>query len=913
MIGKKYIVKLISSIVIILIITPVVLLSVPKKAKANDYNGDFPEFLDEGFNYADLGENSADLGENTVTSGTTAGVVAPATASTAVDTHISLAMKIEAAAKEVLRQAIIVIEHKLLDSITQSTVNWINSGFSGSPLFVQNPSQFFGDIGQFEIKNIINQTGYNSVQFPFGKAWDLQVINMYKQAGNADMQSSYSQITNDPALVQSYQNNFNAGGWNAFFLNTQYPQNNYPGYSMLASQNLASQLAGTTQNDAQKVTSTLQQGMGFLSPQVCPASVNPSYNNSADEWHKPTFTFDTDGSIWNQTEAADCPTGINATCEAQTQKDYDILYSEAQDTWAETNQCIKPNGTSGLVTTTPGAVVANQITSALNLKTGSAQLDAALGNSISAILNAFINHFLQQGLSALSQTVQSIPSPDSWSYAGQTLNGAGGGGTTNPLVVPTSVLVKPGNTTSTIISGGTAPYTIQTPPGSSVATANISGTNLSVTGVAGGQTSFVVTDSGTPAQTATVQVTTSLIVDFNNPTALQKISAGVGSSTNITISNGTAPYSIQSEPDSTIALGLISDNVLTIIGVAPGNTSIILQDSSTPANTITLQIVIGSESSLSVPAVSANIGSTTNVTISGGTPPFAIITPSNSSIASALVSGNTLTVIGSTAGTTSVTIQDSFSPEQTINVPITVGATKSSIIDFSNPQTQNVSLTASGTTNLTLVNGKVNTSNTSSAALYSIKTEPSSAVAIAQIYGNTLSLTGVASGTTSMIVQDQSNDTDSLNITVTGNGTTPSNPTSNSLTIPQNISESINNSQTITITGGTVPYSISTWPNGTVASVALSGSNITITGNSQGSTPFTVQDSSTPVHQTVTSTITVSSTSSQLGTCSMTINGVPESACSTINGNWTNGACVVVRDNVPQSSCEGTGTIWTAN
>ena len=47
------------------------------------------------------------------------------------------------------------------------------------------------------------------------------------------------------------------------------------------------QLQGTTQNAAQKITTTLNQGMGFLSPQTCPS--NPAYNNGTNEFQKPNW------------------------------------------------------------------------------------------------------------------------------------------------------------------------------------------------------------------------------------------------------------------------------------------------------------------------------------------------------------------------------------------------------------------------------------------------------------------------------------------------------------------------------------------------------------------------------------------------------------------------------------------------
>jgi len=57
------------------------------------------------------------------------------------------------------------------------------------------------------------------------------------------------------------------------------------------------------------------------------------------------------------------------------------------------------------------------------------------------------------------------------------------------------------------ISGGTTPYSIQTAPTSSVATAAMSGATLSVTGVAAGSTSVIVKDNSSPAKTVTVAIT----------------------------------------------------------------------------------------------------------------------------------------------------------------------------------------------------------------------------------------------------------------------------------------------------------------------------------------------------------------------------------------------------------------------
>jgi hypothetical protein len=811
--------KLILFLLIVLIAVPTVLFSIPKKVSAQA---------------ADVAAKAKVPVSTTQSpgSGPQAGgwlqrasdwLTSKSDVSIMTDSKQSLAMKIAAAGREVLRQALIVLGHKLLDTMTQSTVNWINSGFHGSPLFVQNPSKFFGDIGKYEIKSIINMIGYDSMQ-PFGQQYALNLIARYKAASQSDMQSSLNVILNDSSLATQYRNNFFAGGWNAFLVNTQYPQNNIIGYNIKMDETVLSKLAGnkSTTNTIQKAQSLLSQGNGFLSPTMCPTSVNPNYNNGTNEFNPPTynnatadekFYSDVPACIHNTVSSQDMQGKVTysegTVCINQTDIDKanahaDYLKGEDQARFAATSQCVDKNGKSALVATTPGAVAANHIMTALNLKTNVAGLDAALGNSMSAILNAFMNHFLQEGLSGLSNAISgtSSSSSDSWSYNGQTLDSTTTSSTAT-LTVPTNVSVNIGNSTSTTISGGTTPYSIGTAPDSTIATAQIGtdGTTLSVTGVTQGTTTMVVQDSSSTSTTATPtaqistitlggstgtagmlsatinSITTSILVttsdttttaatnlmnainantkintsvvvtnttpgvititsqtsgttgvfsltSANTTTALTATSAlatsasdgvspnqtvtvtitvgtngtialnftntaknptsittSVGSAvTNLTLSGGIAPYSVQTAPDSTLALALISNNNLSLIGVAAGTTSIILSDSATPATTITLPIIVGNESTLvsspvSVSATSdATSGiSTTDITISGGTPPYTIVTQP-SSIASASISGNTLSVIGTAAGTTSVTIQDSYSPAETMTIPITITA-----------------------------------------------------------------------------------------------------------------------------------------------------------------------------------------------------------------------------------------------
>src|ERR1035437_7663646 len=150
----------------------------------------------------------------------------------AASTTVNTGLHIKDVSKSVLTEVVKTIEHKLLASVTQSTVNWIHSGFFWSPLYVQNPTSFFSDIGKYEIKKLVDEFGYDTNKYPFGKSWSLNIINSYKNTLATDAQYSLSKVINDPVLLNNYRNNFNTGGWNGFLINTQYPQNNYIGYQI---------------------------------------------------------------------------------------------------------------------------------------------------------------------------------------------------------------------------------------------------------------------------------------------------------------------------------------------------------------------------------------------------------------------------------------------------------------------------------------------------------------------------------------------------------------------------------------------------------------------------------------------------------------------------------------------------------
>jgi len=296
----------------------------------------------------------------------------------------NLGLHVKEIAWEVLKEVARTFAKRLLAQMTQATVNWINTGFHGSPLFLENPESFFKDIAKYEVQNFVNQIGYDPLHLPFGKGIALNTIDSYKRKLEDNAQYTLSKVINDPVLLNNYRNDFNIGGWNGFLINTQYPQNNYIGFQMMATEELARRLQGTTQNAAQKVQTVLDQGMGFLSPQICPT--NSAYNNDINEFLQPSF----DEKEYDDAHPYDPPQPDPGSDQNVLDyiKKYNLDYSNAKTEWAKTNDC-----PGGLVSTTPGSVVGNQISKALGSSIDKTTLAAAVGGSISAILDSLLNKF----------------------------------------------------------------------------------------------------------------------------------------------------------------------------------------------------------------------------------------------------------------------------------------------------------------------------------------------------------------------------------------------------------------------------------------------------------------------------------------------------------------------------------------
>jgi hypothetical protein len=136
-------------------------------------------------------------------------------------------------------------------------------------------------------------------------------------------------------------------------------------------------------------------------------------------------------------------------------------------------------------------------------------------------------------------------------------------------------------------------------------------------------------------------------------------------------------------------------------------------------------------------------GGSMQATINGGKTPYSIQVAPNSSIATASIAGNSLTVNGVTLGSTSLVVKDNSIPVQTVMVNIFVTTGPGGLTADPNylrlaVAEQKTSTISGGTTP------------------YSILTPPNAGVASASISGSVVTVTGVGGGDAFIVVKDNS-------------------------------------------------------------------------------------------------------------------------------------------------------------
>jgi hypothetical protein len=152
-----------------------------------------------------------------------------------------------------------------IQSLTKSTVNWINSGFDGSPAFVTDLNQTMLNVGDAAADQFFNELQSNSaIDSPFRDAATQALRdNYYRSSGNGAFgnQNAFTLNQSSPNPSAFINGDFSQGGWNAWFSLTANKQNNPIGFIDEA-QRAQQGMVGVAQSNRQ---TELGWGNGFSS------------------------------------------------------------------------------------------------------------------------------------------------------------------------------------------------------------------------------------------------------------------------------------------------------------------------------------------------------------------------------------------------------------------------------------------------------------------------------------------------------------------------------------------------------------------------------------------------------------------------------------------------------------------------
>ncbi len=154
------------------------------------------------------------------------------------------------------------VAKRIVAQMTVSIVNWINSGFKGSPAFVTDLKGFMLGVADIAFGDIMMELGgpFSFICSPFKLDIKLALAISYQQARNGYPACT---LTGALANLKNFASgDFISGGWDAWFSVTSNPAQYTPYGSILTAQGALTVKIAQTQDRQSKY---LSYGNGFLS------------------------------------------------------------------------------------------------------------------------------------------------------------------------------------------------------------------------------------------------------------------------------------------------------------------------------------------------------------------------------------------------------------------------------------------------------------------------------------------------------------------------------------------------------------------------------------------------------------------------------------------------------------------------
>lgn len=408
------------------------------------------------------------------------------------------------------------------------------------------------------------------------------------------------------------------------------------------------------------------------------------------------------------------------------------------------------------------------------------------------------------------------------------INATAGTTSTTPIAFSqTNPTISVGqNLSLTVSGGGSNTYYVSSNSNTTALQTGINGSTLTLTGSSNG--TAVVTICSSTGTCGYLTVTISYVSNGGTLQLSQStLSMLTGQVISVTITGGTTPYNLGSNP-GTIFQASLNGNIITLSGISAGSSTLYVCSAGGACATLTVIVNssgAGTPIAFSQSNVNLNIGGSAAVTITGAGG-YYVTNSSNSGTASVLISGNTAIITATAAGTNNVSICQSSGQCGILFISVSANTSSNIIPAFS--QSKPAVVVGSNAT-ITISGGTTNN-------YYIAANSNPSAVALS-LNNNSLTITGQAAGSATIVICAATNSCGPLVVTVNpaASGTVAFSQQAPTLSVGQTAG--------IALSGGS-GYYISANSNQTAVTAKVNGSNLNLTGLAAGTSTLTVCQSS---------------------------------------------------------------------
>lgn len=169
--------------------------------------------------------------------------------------------------KDVLDTSARIAAQIAIQRLVASTVSWAQSGFEGNPAYVVNPKQYFADIADGVAGEFIEGSDLGFLCSPFQAQIRLALRQQYLR--ERQFQCTLTDVIDN---IEAFYDNFDEGGWDAWFAMTQNSSNNPYGAFLDAQIELDNRVLANLNLEKEQ----LDWNQGFRNLSACDKN-HPSY------------------------------------------------------------------------------------------------------------------------------------------------------------------------------------------------------------------------------------------------------------------------------------------------------------------------------------------------------------------------------------------------------------------------------------------------------------------------------------------------------------------------------------------------------------------------------------------------------------------------------------------------------------